>query len=266
MRSVGFRLFIALAAFAFTGVSPAFSQTDQADPATDAVADAVADGEVTLATELAEGENRVWVSDAVAGVGGTATVTVKITSDSDVHAIGLDLLFDQTALQIKPLSDNSVTVGSAASGLDLPALDDEFIAMFNSSGKLAIYMFHLNVEEGTPLNKITAGSDIEVLQVKFQVGAEVATGELTVGLANVDLVTIADDDSTLVAIEATSTDGTLTISEFAQGDASGDGKVNIFDVLAVLGALSGTPSVGPSDVNGDGKTNIFDVLAVLKLL
>jgi len=264
MYTVGSRLIIALTVFVFSGVVSAQSVTEPADA--QPVAEAVADGSMELATELAEGENSIWVPDISAGVGGTATATVKLTSDTDVHAVGLDLLFDQTLLQVKPLSGNSVTVGSDASGLDIPAMDDDLITMANSSGRLPIYMLHLNIDPEVTLNKIDAGADLEVLQVKFEVNAEAAPGEVTIGLTNVDLVNIADDDTTTVAVAVTSTDGTLTISEFATGDASGDGKVDIFDVLAVLKALSGTASVGPSDVNGDGKTNIFDVLAVLGLL
>ena len=247
MRSIEYFVFAVLAVFTF-------------------VVAALGQDEATVLADTAGVENSIWVVDASAGVGGSTTLSVKLTSDTDVHAVSFDLLFDQTVLQVKALSDNSVTVGSDASGLDIPALDDELITSANSSGRLPIYMFHLNIDPTVPFNKIAAGTGREVLDVKFTVNADAAPGELTIGLANAELVNIADGDSTTVTIDATSQDGTLTISEFAQGDASGDGKVDIFDVLSVLKALSGIATVGPSDVNGDGKTNIFDVLEVLKLL
>ncbi|MBW7997765.1 MAG: hypothetical protein FVQ81_14575 [Candidatus Glassbacteria bacterium] len=223
---------------------------------------------VGLFAASAFGQNNViWVEDATGAAGGSATITVKLTSDTDVHALSLDLLFDQNSLQIKPLSTNSVVAGDDASGLDIPVLDDDLINTANSSGKLVIYMLHLNIDPEIPLNTISAGADKEILEVKFTVDSDAAVGDLTLDLANVSLVNVASDEDTLgTEIEVTAEAGTLTISQFQTGDASGDGKVDIFDVLAVLGALSGNPTVGPSDVNGDGKTDIFDVLAILKLL
>lgn len=259
MRSTQLSAFVVLTFFALTATMTAQNNVT-------VISSDVPGNNIAVEINAVGDTNTIWVEDAGAGAGGTAVVTVMLTSDTDVYAVSFDLLFDQAALQIKPLSGGSVTVGSDASGLDIPVLDDELIASANSSGRLPIYMLHLNIDSMVAMNKISAGADREVLEVKFEVGADVTPGELTIGLANADLVNIADDDSTTVAIEVTSRDGTLTVSEFAKGDVTGDGKVNIFDLLAVLKVLSGTPSVGPSDVNGDGKTNIFDVLALLKLL
>ncbi|MBN2289223.1 MAG: hypothetical protein JXQ83_07805 [Candidatus Glassbacteria bacterium] len=51
------------------------------------------------------------------------------------------------------------------------------------------------------------------------------------------------------------------------GDVDESGTINIFDLLNLLGVLSGDrePSLG-SDVNRDGSTNIFDLLALLGIL
>jgi len=49
------------------------------------------------------------------------------------------------------------------------------------------------------------------------------------------------------------------------GDVDGNGKTDVFDLLALLKSLSGTaPSGQNSDVDGNGKTDIFDLLALLK--
>ena len=46
-------------------------------------------------------------------------------------------------------------------------------------------------------------------------------------------------------------------------DATGDGKVNVLDLLAVRNALGESPAQYPrADVNGDGKINVLDLLAV----
>ena len=52
-----------------------------------------------------------------------------------------------------------------------------------------------------------------------------------------------------------------------RGDVSGDGKVDIFDLLALLRILSGVAETnGCADLNGDDSTNIFDLLELLRLL
>ncbi len=50
------------------------------------------------------------------------------------------------------------------------------------------------------------------------------------------------------------------------GDLDANGRVDIFDLLALLKVLGGTSDTGSADVNGDGTTDIFDLLALLKAL
>ncbi len=51
------------------------------------------------------------------------------------------------------------------------------------------------------------------------------------------------------------------------GDANGDGKIDIFDLLEVLSILSGKSVATPgADADGNGSVNIFDLLEVLSLL
>lgn len=52
-----------------------------------------------------------------------------------------------------------------------------------------------------------------------------------------------------------------------KGDINGDKIVNVFDLLALLGQLSGTAPVNPTaDVDGSGRTDVFDLLALLREL
>ena len=254
------RLFVisVLSLFVIAQVSLAQSDASNDLPGSD-VTKVIEDASTKLADD-----NSVWIKDATGSAGGTASVSVMLSTDTDVHAIGLDISFDQTVLQLKSLDDNGVTVGSDASGLDIPALDDDLITAANSSGSITIYLLHLNVDPEVPLNKISAGAEKEVLDLRFTVDGEASVGDLSLGLANVEVATVNGDEAQTV--DVTSAGGTLTISEFAEGDVSGDGNVNIFDLLALLGALKGETTTGPSDVNGDGNLNIFDLLALLQLL
>ncbi|MCE5272953.1 Ig-like domain-containing protein [bacterium] len=55
----------------------------------------------------------------------------------------------------------------------------------------------------------------------------------------------------------------LNVSELGPTDLDGNGKVDVFDLLVLLRALT---SHEDRDVNGDGKTDIWDLLVLLKVL
>ncbi len=61
--------------------------------------------------------------------------------------------------------------------------------------------------------------------------------------------------------------GLYTATVSGSGDLDGNGKTDVFDLLAILKVLGGSssPSQG-SDLNNDGKTDVFDLLALLKKL
>ncbi len=59
----------------------------------------------------------------------------------------------------------------------------------------------------------------------------------------------------------------LIVGSFLIGDVSGDGIVNIFDLLDMLKVLSGSLESTPaSDCDQNGIVNIFDLLELLKIL
>ena len=206
-------------------------------------------------------ENTVWVADAKGSVGGLATVKTLVTVDQPVYGAQFDLMFDQTKLQIMSATENGVAPGKDAGGLTLPILDQTAIDAANSSGKLVVMMVELALA-----NPLAAGQDKELLVVKFAVGESVAVGDIPITLGNVSFATTVGDTAT-AEIEITAVDGKVTIQAFEKGDVSGNGKVDIFDVLDLLKVISkkGT-AVGDADVNADGKVDIFDLLALLTVL
>ena len=204
--------------------------------------------------------NLLWIQDASGSTGGVTTVNVFLTVDQDIYGAQLDLIFDQSKLQIKPLAENGVKVGADAGGLLELVLDDDFIAAANSEGKLVVMMV-----DTTLAAPMTAGTEKELYSVKFTVDENAELGDVPITLANVSLATIVDTVATEVLVSTQ--DGKVTIVEFQKGDVSGDGNVNIFDLLDLLKVLGDTGSVGgEADVNGDGKTDIFDLLELLKVL
>ncbi len=59
----------------------------------------------------------------------------------------------------------------------------------------------------------------------------------------------------------------IEVKLFAPGDVSGDGAVNVFDLLALLRQLSDPAAqTARSDVSHDGAVDIFDLLALLRMM
>ena len=217
--------------------------------------------EAALVDPAQDGEgNLIWVQDATGAAGSMATVKVLLTVDQDLYGAWLELIFDQSKLQLVTLAENGITRGADAGGLLELVLDEDAVTAANSAGKLVVAMIDTTLAE-----PLTAGAESELLKVKFVVGESVEVGDIPITLANVSLASVVDDAP--VDVEVSMQDGKLTVAEFAKGDVSGDGTVNIFDLLDLLKVISGKDTAaGAVDVNGDGVTNIFDLLELLKVL
>ncbi|MGB2844498.1 MAG: cohesin domain-containing protein [Candidatus Aminicenantaceae bacterium] len=204
--------------------------------------------------------NLLWIEDAAGAAGGVTTVNVFLTVDQDIYGAQFDLIFDQSKLQIKPLAEDGIKVGADAGGLLELVLDDDAVTAVNSEGKLVVMLVDTTL--ATPM---TAGTEKELFNVKFTVDENAELGDVPITLANVSLATIVDTVATEILVSTQ--DGKVTIVEFQKGDVSGDGNVNIFDLLDLLKVLSGSGTAGGAvDVNGDGDINIFDLLELLKVL
>ena len=204
--------------------------------------------------------NLLWIQDATGAAGSVSTVKVLLTVDQDLYGAQFDLVFDQSKLQIKPLAEDGVKLGSGAGGLVIPVLDEDAITAANSQGTLVVMMV-----DTTLADPMTADTEKELLSVKFTVDENAEVGDVTLTLANVSFATVVEEAA--VEVMVSTQDGRVTVAQFQKGDVSGDGKVDIFDLLALLKVLCGKgTAAGAADVNGDDSTNIFDLLELLRTL
>ena len=88
------------------------------------------------------------------------------------------------------------------------------------------------------------GAGSESIQVRFVCGDLNAGSIIEAGVDGVSVSKSYCDDTTS-----------------CPGDISGDGTVDVVDLLAVVGAWGNTG--GPEDVNGDGVVNVDDLLTVV---
>ena len=70
--------------------------------------------------------------------------------------------------------------------------------------------------------------------------------------------------------EAGNDDGFTAQSVFAKGDANGDGKINVADIVEMVNYITGKPSTsflfGPADVNSDKAVNTTDIELTLNTI
>ena len=57
---------------------------------------------------------------------------------------------------------------------------------------------------------------------------------------------------------------------YVLGDANGDGKVNVTDIVEMVNYILGKPSANfnkaAADVNGDGEVNVTDIVSVVSVI
>jgi hypothetical protein len=66
--------------------------------------------------------------------------------------------------------------------------------------------------------------------------------------------------------DVTGQGGIVLLTPIIEGDANGDGSVNVDDLIAVIlawGSCPAPPTPCPADVTGDGVVNVDDLLLVL---
>ena len=208
---------------------------------------AAAEGDLALAAQTEPEGNFILIKDAFGSVGTDVNMPVLVTTDTEVAGIAFTVEFDTLKLQISATAKGDDALEMDTVGIDIDAA--------NSDGTLEVALIDFYFA-----NPIPVGDKREVYVITFNVAAE---GEIPVTLVDVSM-----SDSLANDIEFTIVDGAVNREGAVEpGDVTGDGSINIFDLLGLLQILAGVadPSVG-SDVNNDTNTNIFDLLALLAIL
>ena len=207
-------------------------------------------------------ENLLWVSSVTGALNSDVKVKVYTTVTQSIIGAEFDLLFDQSKLQVKKL-ENGADAATAWS-----VADSIIISEANTSGKITF--MHIFADSSTitdttsALTQISAGENKELFVITFTVTAD-SVAEVSLTLENATLFSVSD--TSVVEITPTLQSGTVTIVEATPGDADGNGKVDIFDLLGLLRVLAGSSEQTPgADADSNGKVDIFDLLALLKIL
>lgn len=114
-------------------------------------------------------------------------------------------------------------------------------------------------------SKAFSGSEGALINLMLEVSKDLEVGDYTISVKNIEL-TLTDSSPVIPA----DISATLTAKKIKAGDANGDGKVSISDVVAIVNHIIGkTPAnfvAAAADVNGDGNINVFDVTKAVNMV
>ena len=114
-------------------------------------------------------------------------------------------------------------------------------------------------------NGLIEGNDGAIVSFTLQVASGVAEGDYSASLKN---IVFTESDGTQSQMEDTTFK--ITISNVIKGDANGDGKVNVSDIVEIVNYILGKPSDKfnkiAADMSGDGDVNVTDIVRVVSII
>ncbi|MBQ9465663.1 MAG: Ig-like domain-containing protein [Muribaculaceae bacterium] len=233
----------------------------------DGVVTAIAAGTATITATTADGSN----------LSASCTVNVNAAAHNEL-AISDYSCMAGAAFTLDVAMNNSDEIGGFQFDLYLP---EGFTVALNSKGKPDVTLNDDRVDDHTLMvngnfddghynilafslsNTPFIGNDGAVLHINLTAADAVAAGTHTLELRDIEISN--PDGSQAWNYESL----TSTITVIARGDANGDGRVSVTDVLLMAAAANGGEAAGlvleAADMNGDGRVTVSDLLAVASL-
>lgn len=205
-------------------------------------------------------DNTLYIEDTEALVDSEVTLSVKMKNSVDAEGFafdlvlpyGMELMMDEDGNPMVSLSEERSTS-----------------KRMNTFGAAMLTAYHLNtavrvIAASANGSAIPAG-DGEVCTVRVRIPKNMGDGKYYLQLKNISISdTEAHSHDVGLMVSA------LTVRDLSLGDANGDGKVTVADLIAIAHYVLGYPpvnfSVRAADVNLDSKVNVADYIAVVHLL
>lgn len=216
---------------------------------------------LTSARLLAQGsyDNVIYIEDTEALVDSEITLSVKMRNTVDVEGFGFDLVLPY-----------GMTVVTDDDGNPMVSLSEErTTARRTDTFGAAMLPFYANstvrvIAASSNGSAIPAG-DGEVCTVRVCVPKNMIEGTYRLLLQN---ISISDTDARSHDVKQIAS--TITIRALSLGDANGDTKFTVADLVAIAHYVLGRPPVNFSlraaDVNLDCKVNVADYIGVVHML
>ena len=215
-----------------------------------------------------DASQNIWVQMTDAVVDTEANSATFTVSDFNIVDYTVGAVLDVVA----PVVSN-INIQAGNYSVDVTTVD----TTYDLTGP---YEFKLNITDDEIVSETNAGFFYSINGEAFTEGT-LSRGEGNLFTAQVDgpldsgssiryYFTASDNMNSVTSPVSAPTDYyELVLVELTvtPGDVTGDGSINVFDLLDLLSILSGSSNASPlSDVNMDGATNVFDLLELLSML
>ena len=193
--------------------------------------------------------NVLYTEDAIGVPSGTLVLPIYMRNALSI-----------TGLQFELELPEGVSVTENGNGKPTITLSDRAADQTIASSILSNgnYQFVVFSPSSTALN----GNEGAIAYVTLNVGADVAVGEYSIGIKEVELTT-----TNSVSLHHKDLTSKLIVAEATLGDTNGDGRVTVTDAVSIVNyILERVPSVFISkaaDVNGDGNITITDAVNII---
>ena len=114
-------------------------------------------------------------------------------------------------------------------------------------------------------NDKISGTSGAILNAVLAVGENVETGIYDAKMSNI-VFTKTDGEQ----LKMNDAEFKIVITNVIEGDANGDGEVNVADIVEVVNYILGKPSAKfvhiAADFNGDGEVNVTDIVKIVSII
>ena len=208
-------------------------------------------------TDISQHDNAIFVGDATVKAGATTTLSVQMNNTLGVRGFQFDIVLPE-----------GVTVATDADGLPLVALSTErttpkkmnfFDAAVQADGSIRVLC---NSNGAYTFD----GTDGEVCAIDISVPEDIAPGLYSMTVRGIILT---DADAKRYAVDGDFVTR-LTVEDFIDGDANGDGTVDVADIAIaanyILGRNADGFAIRGADLNDDGAVDVSDLAAIANII
>ena len=206
----------------------------------------------------------IYIESAVVSPGTQQVLSVRMKNAAPVAGFEFSVLLPE-----------GVTVATDDDGFNLVELSTErtttnrttyFDSSMQTDGTLKVLCGTTRRDPNTGLPYAFTGNDGEVARITVDVAADLSAGQYPVVVKN---AVIASPNASKTEIES-DVESVLEVDGLLLGDANGDGKVSIADVVAVVNNILGHGTdefvFNAANINGDEEITIDDALGIVNII
>lgn len=211
--------------------------------------------EINASTDISQYEDILYVENAEAATGRTATLSIQLNNVKSLTGFqgdivlpdGCSFVFDEYGYAEAELTE--VRTNSKIMSFDTQVQEDGSLRLLAYSSKSIAF----------------TGNEGEVATVTIEVDSELEDGEYLIQLKNIVLT-----EASGKTIEIDKVVTTLTVFSYMLGDANGDRKINVGDLAATASHILGTTPENfvakAADANEDTKINVGDLAKIAGII